>query len=127
MVWHIVILLGAAWFIQSILGYLQIKHFNKHFKKMRELGRVAIGKNKGKIRAGVVVLIAVDGNGNIIRVEKMKGVSVFARMKPVKGLEDKNILSIDNDTLKNFDKLTAKAIENAIENFRRFSGKGGEE
>lgn len=49
----------------------------------------------------------------------MKGVSVFAKMKPVKRLENKNILSINNDTLKNFDKLTAKAIENAIEKILR--------
>ncbi|WP_083465582.1 transcriptional regulator GutM [Thalassobacillus sp. C254] len=28
---YIIILIGGAWLLQSLLGFLQIKHFNKHF------------------------------------------------------------------------------------------------
>lgn len=118
--WILFVLIGSAWIGQMILGVYQIKYFNKHFKEMRKLGKVVIGKNKGKVRAGVIVLIAIDEDSNIIKAEKMQGISVFARMRAVKILENKNLLEINTDNLKGVDKWTIKAVNNGIESYKNY-------
>lgn len=47
---YLIVLIGVAWLIQSILGFVQIKHFNQKYAEMKALGRVAIGKRTGKFR-----------------------------------------------------------------------------
>jgi DNA-binding transcriptional regulator of glucitol operon len=118
--WIIFVLIGVAWIGQMILGFYQIKYFNKNFKDMRKLGKVVIGKNKGKVRAGVVVLIAIDKDSNIIKAEKMQGISVFARMRALKILENKNLLKINTSNLKGVDKWTVKAVDNGIESYKNY-------
>ncbi|MDF2504942.1 transcriptional regulator GutM [Clostridium sp.] len=118
--WIIFVLIGVAWIGQMILGFYQIKYFNKNFKDMRKLGKVVIGKNKGKVRAGVVVLIAIDKDSNIIKAEKMQGISVFARMRALKILENKNLLKINTSSLKGVDKWTVKAVDNGIESYKNY-------
>jgi DNA-binding transcriptional regulator of glucitol operon len=118
--WIIFVLIGAAWIGQMILGFYQIKYFNKNFKDMRKLGKVVIGKNKGKVRAGVVVLIAIDKDSNIIKAKKMQGISVFARMRALKILENKNLLKINTSSLKGVDKWTVKAVDNGIESYKNY-------
>lgn len=118
--WIIFVLIGAAWIGQMILGFYQIKYFNKNFKDMRKLGKVVIGKNKGTVRAGVVVLIAIDKDSNIIKAKKMQGISVFARMRALKILENKNLLKINTSSLKGVDKWTVKAVDNGIESYKNY-------
>ncbi|AGK96379.1 transcriptional regulator GutM [Clostridium pasteurianum] len=118
--WMLFILIGAAWIGQMILGYHQIKYFNRHFKDMRKLGKVVIGKNKGKVRAGVIVLIAIDKDSNIIQAKKMQGLSVFARMRTLKVLENKNLLQINTMNLEGMDKWTVKAVDNGIESYKNY-------
>jgi DNA-binding transcriptional regulator of glucitol operon len=55
LLWYVLILVGFSWLLQSILGFLQIKHFNKKYTELRKLGRVAIGKKTGLIKAGSYV------------------------------------------------------------------------
>ncbi|WP_010240998.1 transcriptional regulator GutM [Clostridium arbusti] len=116
----IFVLIGAAWIGQMILGFYQVKYFNKNFKDMRKLGKVVIGKNKGKVRAGVVVLIAIDKDSNIIKAKKMQGISVFARMKALKILENKNLLKINTSSLQGIDRWTVKAVDNGIESYKNY-------
>lgn len=118
--WLIFAAVLAAWIGQMILGVYQIKYFNRHFKEMRKLGKVVIGKNKGRVRAGVIVLMAIDENSNIIKAEKMQGISVFARMRSLKIIENMNLLKIDINNLKGMDKWTVKAVDNGIESYKNY-------
>lgn len=118
--WIIFAAVLVAWIGQMIFGVYQIKYFNRHFKEMRKLGKVVIGKNKGKIRAGVIVLMAIDEDSNIIKAEKMQGISVFARMRALKILENKNLLKINTSSLKGVDKWTVKAVDNGIESYKNY-------
>lgn len=118
--WIIFAAVLVAWIGQMIFGVYQIKYFNRHFKEMRKLGKVVIGKNKGKIRAGVIVLMAIDEDSNIIKAEKMQGISVFARMRSLKVLENMNLLKIDINNLKGMDKWTVKAVDNGIESYKNY-------
>jgi glucitol operon activator protein len=79
---------------------------------------VAIGRRPGKFRAGTIVLFAVNNKGDILDAKKMQGVTVFAKFKRLKGFENKNILSINDNDLNNFNKLVRIAVKDAINNYK---------
>jgi glucitol operon activator protein len=122
---YLIILIGAAWLVQSIFGFIQIKHFNKKYAEMRSLGRVAIGKKTGAFRAGTVVMFAIDKRNKIIKAAKMQGVTVFSRVRDLKGFEGKYLLKISEEDFKGIDKLTKLAIADALRSYDIIS-KGGE-
>lgn len=125
MTWRFIGLIVTAWSLHITLGLLQIRAFNKKYIELRRKGKVAIGKVKGNLRAGTVVLIAIDENCNIIQAEKIQGLTVFARLKAMKNLVGENLLKIDPAVLDEFDKLTLLAVEDAINNYRAVT-EGGE-
>lgn len=122
---YAIALIGAAWLVQSLLGYWQIRHFNRRFMELRRQGRVAVGRLTGKWRAGTVVLIVFNRQKTILRAERMQGVTVFSRLKPLPSLAGKNLMRLSEQDLSRFDKLTAKAVRDAVDNVRTIS-KGGD-
>ena len=50
----------VVWVAQTVLGLWQFKKFNKHLLEMRQEGRVAIGRARGRFAAGVLVLFVID-------------------------------------------------------------------
>ncbi|RSL30120.1 transcriptional regulator [Salibacterium salarium] len=117
----ILFLLGviAVMFVfQCFLGFWQVKDFNKHYGQMRSEGKVAIGRSKGLIRTGVILLMNVDNNHYIHQVRKMQGVTVFARIKPFDSLNGNHLLKPDADTVKKMDRFTRKAFEDAQHVYR---------
>lgn len=126
MVLYVIILIGLAWLAQSFFGYRQIQHFNNRFRELRKIGRVATGRLTGKFRAGTVVLIAIDRQNQILRAERMQGVTVFSRLKPLPELEGLNLLRLkEADLLSRYNRLTVQTIQNAVDNFKTVT-KGGE-
>lgn len=125
MVLYVVLLVGFAWLVQSVLGFLQIKHFNRKYAELKSLGRVSIGKKKGLFRAGTVVMFAIDRKNTILQAAKMQGVTVFSRVRPLKGFEGKNLLKLEKGDWNQVDKLTRLAIEDALNSYHIIA-KGGE-
>ena len=125
MIWSLIAIIGVAWLIQSIFGFLQIKHFNKKYAELRTLGRVAIGKRTGLFRAGTVVMFAIDKQDKILKAAKMQGVTVFSRVRDMEEFDGKHLLKISEDDYKSVDKLTRAAIKDALNSYKIIS-KGGE-
>ncbi|MDA1476640.1 transcriptional regulator GutM [Bacillus changyiensis] len=125
MIIYLILALGLAWLFQSIFGFWQIRHFNQKFAEYRRLGRVAIGRRTGLFRAGTVVMFVIDQRNKIIQASKMQGVTVFSRVKPLKGFEGKYLLKIGQDDLARHDRLTRIAIEDALKTFNIVT-KGGD-
>ncbi len=120
------IILGVVmWVLNFIFGMIQIKDFNSNYIEMKKVGRVVIGRKKGFIQAGTVVMFLIDGEDRIVRSKKMQGITVLARIRGFKGLEGKRIDQITKSDLKCYNKLMRIAILDAIKNFNAF--KGGEE
>lgn len=115
--WFLIISLGIAFILQFIFASIQIKDFNKNYKILRKIGRVAIGKYKGAIFAGAIAMFAIDKNGNIIEGSYMSGVSILARFKKIDVLNGESIGDINKDL--DLPKPVKKAIENASSNYRR--------
>ncbi|HWO98520.1 MAG TPA: transcriptional regulator GutM [Bacillus sp. (in: firmicutes)] len=125
MIWYVILLVGLSWLLQSILGFLQIKHFNKKYAEMRKLGRVAIGRKTARFKAGTVVMFAIDRKNTILKASKMQGVTVFSRVRDLKGFEGKNLLKLNESDVQKVDKLTRLAIQDALNSYHIIS-KGGE-
>ncbi len=121
----LLIILGViVWTANGILGLMQIKDFNKNYIELRRIGKVAIGRKKGYIKAGTIVLILIDDEGIVVSSRKMQGVSVFARVKEFRGLEGMSLSNITKEDLNGFNKLMRIAILDAIKTYNTF--KGGE-
>jgi DNA-binding transcriptional regulator of glucitol operon len=116
------ILLGSVFFFQSILGFLQVKNFVKVFRKMCKNGKVLIGKNPKKFKAGTLLLLNIDEHANIIHAQIMTGITIFARFKKLTAIEGKSlpILASNYDELNKYNKLTKECILNAYRNFINF-------
>lgn len=110
----------GVWIINFVLGLLQIKDFNKNYIELRKLGKVAIGRKKGLISSGTIVLIRIQNDGLIVESRKMQGVTVSARVKSFNGLEDKYIDRLTENDLKKFNKPLKKAILDAVKNYNAF-------
>jgi len=84
----LLLIIGLMWILQGVLAYFQIKNFQTKMKEMKKSGRVGIGTVKGRLGAGAIVILSVDGVGRIVEARKMTGISVFARFKPFPELKD---------------------------------------
>lgn len=118
-------LLGAvvvmAYIFQLLLGWQQLKHFNKTYQTLRNKGRVAIGRRSGKIKSGTIVMFAVDSTGKVLDARKMQGVSVLAKFKPMPDYIGQDIHYFDtyNPLVRKENKLLQIAIEDARELYLR--------
>jgi len=119
MLW--LILLGALmWILQCVLGLLQFRRFNRHLKQLRSFGRVAIGRSKGRVVAGAVVLLCIDENCNIIKGEKIEGLTIFAGVKSFDCLNGINLLDLNEMVCAGLPKQTKKAVLQAVEDYKSF-------
>ncbi len=118
-------ILGAvvivAYILQNIFGLKQLKHFNTTYSELRKKGRVAIGRRSGKIKAGTIVMFAVDRKGMILDAKRMQGVTVVARFKSMPSYIGQDIHYLDtyNPVVRKENKLLQIAIEDARELFLR--------
>jgi len=122
MLWF-VLLAAGLWILQGLFGFWQLRHFNQRFKLLRNEGRVVVGKSKGRIMAGAVLMFCLDQDCKIIKGEKMEGISIFARLKPFNSLNNLNLLEIEEKQYSGLDRPTCKAVMNAIENYKAFINK----
>lgn len=111
----------GAYLLQILFGLKQIKHFNQNYQQLRKKGKVAIGCRAGKIKAGTIVLFAVDPAGIILDARKMQGVTVLAKFKelPVYLGEDIHYIDKYHPNVQKENKLTIQAMENAREIYLR--------
>jgi len=110
----------SVWLLNFFFGLLQIKDFNKNYMELRKLGKVAIGRKKGRITSGTIVLIRIKDDGLIEESRMMQGVTVAARVKNFYGLEEKYIGQLQESDLKKFNKPLKKAILDAVKNYNTF-------
>lgn len=78
------------------MGMKQIKHFNQNYQELRQLGKVAIGRRAGKLKAGTIILFAVDSQGKILAARKMQGVTVLAKFHPLPQYVNEDIHYMDH-------------------------------
>ena len=118
MFWIVIISLGAAWLLQSFFSFKQSQAFGRLFVELRRKGRVAMGRFKGGLVQGVIVLFAIDDDGIILEGHKLQGVTVAARFKRFELYDGQDLHEIDPELSKRHGGPVRKAVENARDNLR---------
>lgn len=118
MIFLLLAVIGGCFILQSFLGFWQIKNFNYHYRELKSEGKVAIGRSKGIVRTGVVLLIAVDNQARIKEAKKMQGLTVFARFKEAPELQHENLMDIPEEKIDNMNRFYRKAIWDAQHVYR---------
>ena len=59
----ILIVVGIAFLMQAILGFVQMRNLTDEFIKLRRKGKVAFGRKSGGFKAGAVVMFRIDEEG----------------------------------------------------------------
>lgn len=111
----------SAYAFQILLGFQQIKHFNKNYQELRRKGKVAIGRRPGKVRSGTIVMFAIKDEGEILDARIMQGVTVLSKFKQLDDYVGQDIHYIDkyHPLVQKENKLTQYAMENAREIYLR--------
>ncbi len=100
MVLWLVVLAVIVWILQTALGFWQFKRFSNHLRDLRKLGRVAIGRARGRFLAGVLVLLVIDNYCRIIKGEIMEGRTVFADFQPFDDLNGLTLFELSDELCK---------------------------
>lgn len=121
MFWTFIVLGIVMWLLQGLLNIYQLKKFNKELKNLRQSGRVAIGKARGRFKAGCLLLLCIDDDCKIITGKKLQGVTSFARFKDFNELNGYYLPEITEKDCQNFDKQTSSAILSAVEEYKQYT------
>ena len=100
MLGYFVALAVIVWIAQTVLGLWQFKKFNRHLKTLRQEGRVAIGRARGRFSAGVLILFVIDEQCKILRGEILEGRTVFADFKPFENFNGLTLFELSNELCK---------------------------
>ena len=121
MIWVFVAAAIAMWLLQGLLSVFQLKKFNRELKTLRKSGRVAIGKTRGRFKAGCLVMLCIDSDIRIIKGRRLQGVTSFASFRDFNELNGMVLTDIDESTCAKFDKQTAKAVLSAVDEYRQYT------
>jgi len=111
---YIIIALAAGLALQLYLTGWQTRRFYSRLKVIRREGLTSIGLEGGIWSGRRYAVLVVDENLKILHAEKMSGMTIFSKLKPVPelvGLNTKDILDEERDFSVN--KKIMKAFRNA--------------
>jgi glucitol operon activator protein len=116
----LILLFCIAFALQYLLTFLQMRSFMSSYRKLRKKGRVAIGKARGAFRAGAIAMFAIDGSGSILEGSYLQGVTVFARVRALRGFEGMDVGAIQKGDCQRMHLPTpiTKAVLEASSNYR---------
>lgn len=115
--WFLLIVLGVAWTLQSMLSFVQLKDFSTVYARLRRQGKVAIGKRKNAFSAGAIAMFRIDEDGFIHEAQGMSGLTIMARFKVIPGYEGMHIAEAEEGPTKRLSKGLRLAILNARDNW----------
>ena len=117
----LIIVIGIVFFLQGIFSFMQMRHLSDAFIRLRRKGRVAFGRKSGGFHAGAVVMFLIDDEGMIREGRKLEGLTAFARVKPLEGLEGRYIGSLTEEDGPAGHKNLRKAIADAALTYRKYT------
>ena len=115
--WPILVALAAAYVLQMVFAWVQMKSFTSAYGELRRKGKVAIGIKKGAFSSGAIVMHCVDDAGDILDSRRISGVTVFSKFRDLPGFEGKNIRTTSASDCRQQPKSVRTATDNARENY----------
>jgi DNA-binding transcriptional regulator of glucitol operon len=121
----ILIVVGIAFLMQAILGFVQMRNLTDEFIKLRRKGKVAFGRKSGGFKAGAVVMFRIDEEGIVQEARKLEVTTAFARVKNMDGFEGRYLGDLTKEDAPKHHVNLGKAIEDAALTYRKYTA--GEE
>ena len=121
----ILIVVGIAFLMQALLGFIQMRNLTDEFIKLRRKGKVAFGRKSGGFKAGAVVMFRIDEEGIVQEARKLEGTTAFARVKNMDGFEGRYLGDLTKEDAPKHHINLGKAIEDAALTYRKYTA--GEE
>lgn len=103
--------------LQGIFTWLQITNYKKTIKNLKNKGIISVGVQKGKLRAGRIVVLVSNKIGEIVTGKEMHGRTIFARFKDINGIEGKSIFTLREEIAQQNKKNIA--LINAVDNLEK--------
>jgi glucitol operon activator protein len=104
-------LFASFWICQMVLNWRQAKRFMAAVATLRASGDVVIGRGKRRGMRTYAALAVRDGQVAGSRI--LKGVTVFARPKPIPALLGASLQDLIDGTVEGLDRRTAAAAAHA--------------
>lgn len=124
MFWTALIAFGVLYALQTVLALRQMNDFSRAFTALRRRGRVAIGKKKGLLVSGAIVLFLVDDAGVILDGRRLSGVTVLSRFRGFGAYDGRRLPDLDVTGDRRLPKSVQQAIHNARDNYRTITSGG---
>ncbi len=115
--WPFLIGFGIFYAINTVLGFRQAKHFSSTFIALRRRGRVGIGKRKGLVASGAIVMFLLDDDGRILEGTRMSGVTAMARFRALPAFDGELLSDLAPQTRRELAPSVRLAAANARDNY----------
>jgi DNA-binding transcriptional regulator of glucitol operon len=117
MFWFAAICFALVYVTNVVLALMQSKNYTTAYTTLRRRGRVAIGKKKGLLTTGAIVMFLLDGNGAIVEGTRLTGVTVLARFRPFPEFDGLHLAELAAANDRRFTRSVRLAVENARDNY----------
>ncbi|MDC0610537.1 transcriptional regulator GutM [Vibrio sp.] len=111
----LIIVAIVAWAAQIVMGFFQIRAFNRMIQSMAKKGNVKIGRTRSRWKARTIVVLVEGNDGVIIDAKVLNGMTVFARPKALTDLIG-YAFPFDKERLHGLSQGTQEAINVAFHN-----------
>lgn len=91
---YVFLVVAAAWAIQFILSYYQLRRFHRQLAALRKLGRVSVGMYGNRWRGRTYGVIVADQHDLVRHAAALTGWTVFSNLQPVSGLNGMRVDAI---------------------------------
>jgi len=117
MFWFAAICFALVYVTNMVLALMQSKNYTTAYTTLKRRGRVAIGKRKGLLTTGAIVMFLLDGNGTIVEGTRLTGVTVLARFRPFPEFDGLLLTAIETSQDRRFTRSVRLAVGNARDNY----------
>ncbi len=123
----IIIIFVAAWLIQYVMTFFQMRRYNKRLSELKKMGPTAVGMSGSMYKRRAYGVLVFDKNDKVICAEQFSGWTVFAGLKPVEELEGLSLNDIKDENVElTISKKIRSAFINAVDQIENARKKAAE-
>jgi DNA-binding transcriptional regulator of glucitol operon len=117
MFWFAAVCFAIVYLTNMVLALMQSRNYTTAYTGLRRRGRVAIGKKKGLLTTGAIVMFLLDEHGTIVEGTRLTGITVLARFRPFTEFDGLSLATIDARADRRFTTSVCRAVDNARDNY----------
>ena len=117
MFWFFAICFAIVYVINTVLAFIQSKNYTNTYLALKRRGRVAIGKRRGMVTTGAIVMFLLDADGTIVEGTRLTGVTVLSRVRPLPEFDGLRLATLETTKDRRFTRSVRLATDNARDNY----------